>query len=67
QKAPIRAACRPGRRVIGVSFGSPYLLRDLPELETFVCAYSDCDASQTAAARAIRGEIPFRGQLPVTL
>lgn len=67
QIARIREACRPNRRAIGVSFGSPYLMEDVPELKTFVCAYSDCEASQTAAAKAIRGQIPFLGSLPVAI
>jgi beta-N-acetylhexosaminidase len=67
QRGPVRGACRPGRRAVGVSFGSPYLSTDLPELETFACAYSDCAASQVAAARALRGLIPFSGSLPVGL
>ena len=35
-----------------MSFGSPYLIRDLPEAAAYLCAWSDCDASVEAAARA---------------
>lgn len=67
QRTVIRKACAPGRKAIGVAFGSPYLMAELPEVETFVCSYSDCEASQTAAAKALRGQIPFLGSIPVTI
>lgn len=54
-------------RIVWVSLGSPYIGRDLPLDATFVCAYSDCPASQQAAALALLGRIPFRGSLPVAL
>ncbi len=55
-------------RLTLVSFGSPYVDRVVQDqFATFVCAYSDCQASQTAAARALKGDIPFSGTLPVTL
>ncbi len=53
--------------VIVVSFGDPYLLRDLPEGVTYVCAYGSSESSRQAAASALFGEIDVRGRLPVTL
>jgi hypothetical protein len=50
-----------------VSFGSPYILRQLPDVKNFVCAYSNCVASQRSAAWAVQGKIPFRGILPVEI
>ena len=52
------------RNVIAVSFGSPYVLRDF---RTAVCAYGIQPVLQRAAIRAIRGEAPMSGILPVTL
>ena len=52
------------RRTIAVSFGSPYVLRDFG---TAVCAYGIQPVLQLAAIRAIRGEAPMSGRLPVTL
>ena len=52
------------RSVIAVSFGSPYVLR---EFRTAVCAYGIQPVMQRAAIRAIRGEAPMSGRLPVTL
>jgi len=50
-----------------VSLGTPYLIWELNWLPNYICAYSRCDAAQTAVARAILGEIPFPGRMPVTL
>lgn len=57
----------PDLPVVGVSFGSPYVLSDLPSLQTYVCAYGTQPLLQTAAARALFGETPFEGRLPVTI
>ena len=55
----------PVKRLIVVSFGNPYV--QVPGAAAYVCAWSECRASQAAAARALLGEIPFRGKLPVAL
>ncbi len=58
---------RAGKPVVLVSFGNPYIIRQFPGVTSYVCAYSDCDASQEAAARALAGKIPFKGQLPIQI
>ncbi len=50
-----------------VSFGSPYILRQVPEIKHYVCAYSESEFSQRAAAWAVQGKTEFKGTLPVTL
>jgi beta-N-acetylhexosaminidase len=55
------------RNTVVVSFGSPYVASDFPEIENYVCAYSNVMTSETAAAKALFGEIPFLGRLPVTI
>ncbi|MCU1220848.1 MAG: glycoside hydrolase, family 3-like protein, partial [Candidatus Angelobacter sp.] len=50
-----------------VSFGSPYFLADFPQIENYVCAYSNATTSEVAAMKALFGEIPFHGRLPVTI
>ncbi len=50
-----------------VSFGSPYLIRDFPDVAAFVSAWSGSDASQRAAATALFGRIEFTGRLPTSL
>jgi beta-N-acetylhexosaminidase len=54
-------------RVVGISFGNPYLLQSFPELRTYVVAYGDMPSLQQAAARAVLGEIDITGKLPISL
>ncbi len=54
-------------RRIGISFGSPYLLREVPSLQTYLCAYGIQPVVQLAATRAVLGEAPVTGHLPVSI
>jgi len=63
----LRALHAAGRPVIVVSYGSPYLLRQFPELPVYVCAYGSAESSQRAAVSALFGEYAVSGKLPVTL
>ncbi|HDJ23796.1 MAG TPA: hypothetical protein ENF17_07895 [Candidatus Aminicenantes bacterium] len=53
--------------VIAISFGSPYFLQHFPEIDVYICAYRYADEAQQAAARALFGEIPLQGRLPVSI
>ncbi len=66
-KAAIAALLASGRPVVAVSFGSPYLLRDVPALTTYLCAYGPQALVQSAAVRALFGEAGIEGRLPVTI
>jgi beta-N-acetylhexosaminidase len=50
-----------------VLYGSPYLLTFVPELPTYILAYEYYPAAEEASLRAVLGEIPFKGKLPVEL
>jgi beta-N-acetylhexosaminidase len=50
-----------------LSFGDPYLLRQIPAARTYLLAWSEADASQRAAARGLVGLIPITGRLPIDL
>jgi len=50
-----------------VLFGSPYLLSFVPELPTYVLTYEYYPGAETAALKAVLGEIEFRGKLPIEL
>jgi beta-N-acetylhexosaminidase len=50
-----------------ISFGNPYLLKAYPVLPAYVATFSTAAVSEVAAAKALLGEIPFRGKLPVTI
>ncbi len=54
-------------KVVGISFGNPYLLQSFPELRTYLVAYGDMPSLQQAAARAVLGEIAITGRLPISL
>src|SRR5262249_18360611 len=54
-------------KTVVVSFGSPYVAADFPEIESYICPYSKLITSDMAAAKALFGEIPFHGRLPVTI
>lgn len=49
------------------AFGSPYLIRQFPEARTYAVTYAIEDVAQFAAAKAMFGEIPFKGRLPVSI
>lgn len=55
------------KKLIGVSFGNPYLLRDFPQMKTYVVAYGDMPSLQRAAALALLGQIETKGKLPITI
>jgi beta-N-acetylhexosaminidase len=45
----------------------PYVLRDLPTLRTYFCAYGTQPVLQRAAVEALFGERPITGRLPVSI
>lgn len=50
---------------IVVSLGGPYLLNDMPYADTLINAYSADEAVMDALDKALFGEVPFAGRLPV--
>jgi beta-N-acetylhexosaminidase len=56
-----------GKPVVLITFGTPYLLRQLPFVPTYAIAWGSTGASQRAAARAITGEMAVRGRLPISI
>jgi beta-N-acetylhexosaminidase len=54
-------------RPIVVAFGNPYLLSQIPLASAYLVAWSGVPVSQSAAARAILGEIPITARLPITI
>jgi len=55
------------RPILFVSFGDPYVLSALPDLGTYVLAWSDAPVAQRAAARALLGLAPISGRLPISI
>jgi beta-glucosidase-like glycosyl hydrolase len=52
---------------IAISFGTPYMLREIPTAGTYFCAYGVQPVMQLAAVHALFGEAPVSGNLPVTI
>ena len=50
-----------------VAMGNPYLASDFPKIENYICTFSNATVSEVAAIKALFGEIPIRGHLPVTI
>lgn len=56
-----------GKPVALIALGNPYLVRSFPAVNAYLTTYSTVPPSETAAAKALFGEIPVRGKLPVTI
>jgi beta-N-acetylhexosaminidase len=54
-------------RVVMVSLGNPYLIRQFPRVRTYMVTYGVGDALERAAARAVLGAAPITGRAPVGL
>ena len=63
---PVLAALQPQQDVVAVSFGNPYLIRDLPAVDTYLCTYV-ATAHTFAAARRALYEGLVLGRLPVSI
>jgi beta-N-acetylhexosaminidase len=50
-----------------VAMGNPYLASDFPKIENYMCTFSNATVSEVAAIKALFGEIPIRGHLPVSI
>ena len=66
-KGAIERLLDTGARVVAVSFGSPYVIREVSRLPTYLCAWGSQPDMQIAAARALFGEAAITGRLPVTI
>ena len=60
-------AADPAKPFVAVAFGSPYVGDIAPKLPAVLLTYELGDAPEAAAARALCGEAPIGGKLPVTL
>jgi beta-N-acetylhexosaminidase len=53
--------------VIVVSFGNPYLIRQFPNVGTYLVTFGVSDDLERAAARAVLGQAPITGRAPISL
>ena len=54
-------------KTIVLAMGNPYLAQNFPSVQNYICAFSNSSVSELSVAKAIFGEIPIRGRLPVTI
>jgi len=56
-----------GGKAAVVAMGNPYLAADFPQIGTYMCTFSNATVSETAAVKALFGEIMIHGHLPVSI
>lgn len=56
-----------GKPVVVITFGTPYLLSQVPFVPTYAVAWGGTPASQRAAARAFLGEAEISGHMPISI
>ena len=54
-------------KTVVAAMGNPYIAQQLPEVQTYLCTFSNVDVSELSAVRAMFGEIAMPGRLPVTI
>lgn len=67
QAALVQQAFTSGKPVVCLAFGSPYLIEKYPQAQTWLATFGISDVAQISAARALFGQIPVTGHLPVSI
>ena len=62
-----RILARATAKTVVLAMGTPYLTEDFPTIQNYICTFSNATVSEISAARAVFGEIPIPGHLPVNL
>jgi beta-N-acetylhexosaminidase len=62
-----RILARATEKTAVLAMGTPYLTEDFPTIQNYICTFSNATVSEISAARALFGEIPIPGHLPVNL
>jgi beta-N-acetylhexosaminidase len=67
QVALLDSVAAQNRPFVTVCFGNPYTATFLPKLPAVMLGYEFSDFTERAAAKALAGEIPIGGRLPIQL
>jgi beta-glucosidase-like glycosyl hydrolase/CubicO group peptidase (beta-lactamase class C family) len=67
QAALVRQLLAGEKPSVVLAFGNPYLIEKFPEAKTWLAAFSTVDVAQRAAVRALFGQVPIRGRIPVSV
>src|SRR5213075_1884785 len=54
-------------RLVGISFGNPFILMGFPKLQTYIVAYGDMPSLHEESAQTLLGKTDFKGRLPISL
>jgi beta-N-acetylhexosaminidase len=54
-------------KTVVVAMGSPYIVSQFPAIQTYLCTFSNMKVSEMSAVKAMFGEIPISGHMPVTI
>ena len=66
-RAVARGSARTARPFVTVFFGNPYAATFLPELPAMLLTYDFYDLAEDNAVRALTGQAPINGHLPIAL
>jgi len=62
-----RILARATEKTAVLAMGTPYLTEDFPTIQNYICTFSNATVSEISAAKALFGEIPIPGHLPVNI
>jgi beta-N-acetylhexosaminidase len=62
-----RILARAAEKTAVLAMGTPYLTEDFPAIQNYICTFSNATVSEISVARAVFGEIPIPGHLPVKI
>jgi beta-N-acetylhexosaminidase len=54
-------------KTVVVALGNPYLIVQYPNVQNYVCTFSNVPVSEFSAVKFLFGEIPASGHLPITI
>jgi beta-N-acetylhexosaminidase len=67
EKDRMNEIIKKAKNSVVISFGSPYVLRHFYDAGILVAAYEPSEQAQKAVIRCLKGELEFRGKLPVRI
>ncbi len=54
-------------KTVVAAMGNPYLASSFPEIQNYLCSFSNSTVSEVSTVKALFGEIAIHGRLPVTI
>ena len=54
-------------KTVVLAMGNPYVAADFPDIQNYLCTFSNASVSETSAVKALFGEMAIHGHLPVSI